>query len=392
MTSETATRNGRRVRRAAVAGSSVAAFLHDVCLPIAATRALLAAVGILSIAALPVSPWVPSAWLRLSGNPLVDAFSRWDSLHYIDIAANGYPATDPASAAFFPFYPVLVRATGALVGAAGVPELRVIGLIVSNAMLVAAVAALIALCRLDHDGSVVSRAVWYLLVFPTSLFLSAAYAESTFLALSIGAVLASRRDRWLLAGFLGALAALTRPYGFLVAVPIAMEAFGRWREGARPWRALLAVPMVAGGLVSYMAFLGVRYGDPLAFLHAESGWHRSIAPPWQAFINTLSGPITANGSHSAVDLVFAIATIAVVVAAWKLLRPSYALYLTALVLVPLSTGSLGSLSRFDVSFFPIFIVLAIAGRVRAFDRAYMVAAMGLGAVFMALFAQWYWVA
>ena len=71
--------------------------------------------------------------------------------------------------------------------------------------------------------------------------------------------------------------------------------------------------------------------------------------------------------------------------------PSYAAFLTVLVLVPLSSGSLTSLGRFDLVFFPVVLVLAKLGRRPGFDRAYTVVGLGLGAVFMALFAQWYWV-
>ena len=362
-------------------------------LPFIATRALLAFVGVLSIAALPISPWVTSAWTRPVAGPLFDAFSRWDGYRYLAIAANGYPASDPASAAFFPLYPLLARSLAALTGTAHGPGLEIAALVVSNVSLLAAVTALIALCRLEYGAGVASRASWYLLLFPTSFFLSAVYAESLFLALSLGAMLRARRDRWLLAGAMGGLAALTRPYGFVVAVPIAVEALVRRREGERSWRPIAGLAIVPLALGAYMAWLGWHYGDPLAFVHAQSGWQRSLSGPWEGFLRTLSGPLTMNKlPHSAVDLVAATLTLGLVAAGWKLLRPSYALFLTALVLLPLSTGSLGSLMRFDAGFFPIFMILALAGRSRAFDRVYVLLGAGVGAVFMALFAQWYWVA
>ncbi len=367
--------------------------LRDVALPFVVTRALLAFVGVLSIAALPISPWVSAAWTRPVAGPLFDAFSRWDGFRYLAIAANGYPASDPASAAFFPLYPVLVRSLAVLTGGAHGAGLEVAAVIVSNVALLGAVSALIALCRLDYGSSVASRASWYLLLFPTSFFLSAVYADSLFLALSLGAMLCARRDHWLLAGALGALATLTRPFGFVVALPIAVEAFLRWREGERSWRPIAGLALVPLALGGYMAWLGWHFGDPLAFVHAQEGWHRSLSGPWEGFFRTLSGPLTMNRlPHSAVDLVAAILTLGLVAAGWKLLRPSYALFLTALVLLPLSTGTLGSLMRFDASFFPIFVILALAGRSRAFDRVYVLLGAGVGAMLMALFAQWYWVA
>src|SRR4029079_9154843 len=88
-----------------------------------------------------------------------------------------------------------------------------------------------------------SRSVWYMLIFPTSFFLSAVYAESLFLVMALGAIYAARRERWLFAGLLGAGAALTRPFGVVVAVPLAVELLMQWRAEGRPrWLAFPAIP------------------------------------------------------------------------------------------------------------------------------------------------------
>src|ERR671929_547345 len=51
-----------------------------------------------------------------AGNALVAPFARWDSVWYLAIANDGYPAGDPRRAAFFPLYPLLLRAAKAVVG------------------------------------------------------------------------------------------------------------------------------------------------------------------------------------------------------------------------------------------------------------------------------------
>src|SRR4051812_48563791 len=50
-----------------------------------------------------------------AGNALVAPLARWDSVWYLAIANDGYPADDPRRAAFFPLYPLLVRAVNAVV-------------------------------------------------------------------------------------------------------------------------------------------------------------------------------------------------------------------------------------------------------------------------------------
>src|SRR6185436_18681127 len=49
------------------------------------------------------------------GNALAAPLARWDSVWYLAIANDGYPADDPRRTAFFPLYPLLVRAADALV-------------------------------------------------------------------------------------------------------------------------------------------------------------------------------------------------------------------------------------------------------------------------------------
>src|SRR5262249_2545280 len=138
--------------------------------------------------------------------------------------------------------------------------------------------------------AVARRTLLYLVAFPTSLFLAAAYTESLFLLLSIGAFLALRRHRWLLAGLLVAVATLTRQVGILLLVPLAVEMALNLRASRVPptrlgWRELLRM---AGGLASpalalvgFSFYLYARFGSPFASATAEAGaWDRRLSVPW----------------------------------------------------------------------------------------------------------------
>lgn len=362
--------------------------------PFVATRLPLLLAGVLSVAMLPVSRWIPSYWVIEGLDRAFDAFSRWDAWHYSRIAVSGYPADDPSRAAFFPLFPVLMRILGEAVGRSDRVGMFAAGVVVANLCLLLATMVLIALVRLDLDEGDAARAAWYLLAFPTSLFLSAGYSESLFLLLSVASLYACRRDGWLAAGVLGGLAALSRPIGIVIAVPLAVEAFLGWRAGRlRPWRPMVAVGLPGLFLLGWMAYLGMRLGDPLAFLHAQDGWHRELGPPWDTVIRFLDGRFSlATGYHSLTDLAFTLVAIVGVVLAWRWLRPSYSLYFAAMLLVPLMTGSLVSMPRFVLVMFPLYLVLAILGRRQAVHETLLVVGMGLGGVYMALYAQWYWVA
>ena len=143
---------------------------------------------------------------------LVTAWERFDGLWFLRIATKGYVSGD-GSAAFFPMYPLAIRAVSFLVG--GHPLAA--SLIVSNLAFLGALIVLYFLTSSELSKSAARKAVLYLSVFPTSFFFLAPYSESLFLLLSVGSFWAARRRKWPLAGALGALAAATRSLGILIA-------------------------------------------------------------------------------------------------------------------------------------------------------------------------------
>ena len=179
------------------------------------TRGLLLLIGLFAVAWIP--PFTEYArnnfqYHQASG-PAWDMWARWDAEWYLYIAEKGYineglPAHyQDATSGFLPLYPLLIRSLGVFLGN---PILA--GLLVSNASLLLFLWILVRLGREAGIGpDECQRASWYYLIFPASFFLSAAYAESLFLALTAGAFLMSHQKRWWVAGLLGCLAALCRP-------------------------------------------------------------------------------------------------------------------------------------------------------------------------------------
>lgn len=376
--------DGRLVRLAAV--------------PFLATRLPLLLAGVLSVAMLPVSRYVPDYWQIKGLDRAFDAFSRWDAWHYSRIAEAGYPTGDLSRAAFFPLFPTLVRVLAEVVGRTDRVGLLAMGVVVANVCLLLATMALIALARLDLDEADAARTAWYLLAFPVSLFLSAGYSESLFLVTTLGAVLACRNGHWLAAGTLGGLAALCRPVGVLIVLPLAVEAFLGWRAGRlgsfrAAWRPVLGVVLPCLALLGWMGYLWMQLGDPLAFLRAQDGWGRQLGAPWDTLVWFFDGKMAlATGDHSLTDLAFMLVGVVGLILAWRWLRLSYVVYFGALLLVPLMTGSLVSMPRFVLVMFPLYLVLAILARRPSVHETLLVVGMGLGGAYMALYAQWYWVA
>jgi hypothetical protein len=369
----------RRVRERSWSLASVAArpMIRDVVVPFVATRAALFAIALVTFR-LPLDPAID-----LSANHLLSALARWDGAWYLHIAESGYDYRfeDFSSVAFSPLLPLLMRGLGALLGG-GTTALLVAGAVIVNAALFAACVMLVKLTSLDFDRAIARRVPLYLLAFPTSFFLSAIYPESLFLALAVAAFYCGRTDRWLAAGLLGALCALARPHGVVIALPLAVEYLHQRSFDVRAVRAnvlALALPFVA--FAGWLGFQYAKFGDALAFVHAQLAWQRVPGAPWQAFTNYFFGG--ERGPWN--DLLFALLFIGLTVVVAYTQRPSYAVYAALYVLVPLSTGQLYSMMRFGLSIFPVFIALAWLGRFPLFDRAYVPAGLMIAGAFMTFF-------
>lgn len=354
-----------------------------VLIPYLATRLLTAGIALLAVALLPqATPCGGSC--HLSGNVLLDVASRWDAYSYLAIARDGYTTAQQANMAFLPLYPFLMRILGAPFGGTDDAYLAA-GVLISNGALVVAVVYLARLVAMDHDAQAGWRAALYLLVFPTSIFLSVVYPESLLLALSIGAVYHARRGEWLVAGALGVLAALTRAFiGAAVALPLAIEGFQRSE-------ARVGIASAIWAPVAFIAWLGVLWritGDPMALFTAEANWGVRPASPVQAFAD-LFDPKVYGFPYFVLALTLLVG--ALVVLSWRFVRPSLAAYASVVFLMSVGTSSLTSSPRYYLTIFPAFVVLAIVGH-PSLGRAYVALGTAVGALFTAMFALWYWVA
>lgn len=327
----------------------------------------------------------------------VEIFAAWDSGWYFDIARRGYywNPDGQSSIAFFPLYPMLIRAGAWPFG--GTEEALWISAIAVSA--IAYFLALVALHRLTErwsgDRETARRTVLYLAIFPFALFFTRVYAESIFLLTSIMAVSRAVDQRWWRAGMWGALATLSRPNGILIAIPLALLAL-RDRPAlpalARRSAALSLLPLALAG---FCAFAFSLSGDPLAWLHAQSKWGYSLGhPPWQLLLSLLGRVL----KHGAYDYFFvspmapfrlfhglaAFMVLALTPAVFKRLGPAMGAYVLVSLLVPLSGNALEGIGRYTAVLFPVFMVLGGLRSQRLHEALLIVAAL-LRSLFVVLF-------
>ncbi|MDQ4143955.1 MAG: hypothetical protein M3198_09475 [Actinomycetota bacterium] len=327
------------------------------------------------------------------------SFERWDALWFLRIAEEGY-SEDDGSAAFFPLYPMTVRALSSAIG--GHPLAAAI--IISNAAFLAALMVVYLLSLLEHDETVAKRTVLYMSVWPTAFFFLAPYSESLFLLLAAGSVLCARRGKWLAAAALGALAAATRSIGVMLAVVLAIEALSQWRErqDRDAWSLLRPVAisgLVGVGTLAYLAYWKAFDGDWFAPVGEQANWQRVFSFPLVTIRNGTEAAfafIGANGGGYAL-LDWVVVVVALIAAGWVALRarPAYGFYAWASLLLPLAfifeARPFMSVPRFTVVIWPLFWALARFGqRYNAHAAIVACSAVGLG-LFTTLFVNWYWI-
>ena len=324
-----------------------------------------------------------------SSDALLAVWGRWDAVHYLDIATQGYAGTDMA---FFPLFPALIALVGGVLG-----NHLIAGLLISNGCFFFGLLYLYKLIEHEFDRTVARRAIFYVSIFPSAIFFSAVYTESLFFFLTVASFYYMRERKWLLAGIFGGLAAASRVEGVLLVVPYALEWFASHKRLDRSAIvSALQSALIPAGLFIYMAYLWVLNGDPLYFSHVQAHWNRHFAPPWVSFINafakiahTVSAQTVAN---QLLEISFTVLMLAVLAFGWNRLRPSYIAYMGLSILVPMSTSSLMSMPRFALVLFPMFAILALWGKRPWVNNLIVALFLPMLGLFTVLFADWYWVA
>ena len=292
-----------------------------------------------------------------------DVIHIWDGGWWMSTTLHGYPHAVPmvdghageSTIAFFPLFPLLARG---VMNVTGLPLLGSL-LVVTTVFGGLTAVGLWYLTRRILDADTADRTVALFCFFPGSFIFSLVYAEPVMLALAVGCLLFLLQRRWLLAGVLAAMATASRPNAAVLIVCCAWEAgFAVMRR--REWRALIAPALAPVGIVSFFVFLRVRTGSLRAWFDVEKGgWNERIEPTalWH-YIQTFA----RNGFAEWNIPVPLAGAVLILIGAVLLVRarvpPVLLVYTAGIVILTLSSKTLGARPRFVLTAFPLFIGLA----------------------------------
>jgi hypothetical protein len=331
-------------------------------------------------------PWPP---LPPAGDVL-HTLGRWDGAWYVSLARDGYPGrTDfagaPAAAAFFPLYPLGIRALAAIAPlsplAAGVVLSVVVGAVAS--VLVWRLGAAV-----GTDAATADRMTALVCFFPGALVFSMAYAEALLVAGAAGSLLALVRRRWVLAGIIAGVTTASRPNAVALVAACAWAAAVAVRT-RREWRALVAPLLATVGVLAWFAWVWRRTGQADAWFVAQrEGWNERFdfgtSIPSRIH-DVVTEPVVRFQHLHDVNNLIAVAGLAFLVVAGVALwhwRPPGALVVYSLVAAALAVGShtIGARPRLVLAAFPLVMAVGHEARGAAYYTVLGVSA-GLTAAF-----------
>jgi len=322
---------------------------------------------------------------------LIGVWQRWDAIHYIRIAQNGYISSDVS--AFFPLYPVLGRLLSTLMN----NQILIALLVISNLSLIFAFVLLYQFVENEFSPAVAKRTLVFLAVFPTSFFFLAPYPHSLSLLLVLITYLAAHQSRWGLAFLAGLLAGLTHSTVLPLVLALGFESYAHWRETNSANKGLLLVTPLgpAIGASVFIVWRMVVGLPPLAAM-LEEYWGRIMQAPWK----TLMEAVQLYLAHKLLITTWiniALILIVIIIAIWgmKFFSPSLNIYMFSSIIYLLLFTTIkepfGSLGRYILLMFPFFIGLSVWAK--TFRRRILSFSLGVFTqlILLSAFTLWLWV-
>ena len=322
--------------------------------------------------------------------------ANFDGGHYLAINRFGYGLKQQS---FFPTYPNLIKNISSFTDEKDL----IVGVGISSTSFLLALLFFYKLIMVDYDKKIAKRALLFWIIFPTSFFFGCVYTESLFMFFVLASFYFARKNKWLLAGILGALASSTRPVGIFLFPALLYE----WWEQAKirnskfEIRNLILILIVPLGLLSYMRYLQINFSDPMMFIHNQKffGAERTGGQIillyqvfWRYFKMILTTRFDILYFTVWLELATAVGFIYLLVEAFrKKIRTSYLIFSLMAFITPTLTGTFSSLPRYVLTLFPCFILLGMLKQKQI--RVGIILFFTLLAILCtALFFNGYWIA
>jgi diacylglycerol kinase len=189
-------------------------------------------------------------------------FFNWDGQQYLHLARHGYPDTLSAQHAFYPLFPITIRALS-------------FGNCITGTFLATTLLGYVfCLLLYCYSGSV--RTVVLTLCFPTAFFLNAAYTEGLFMVGLFGMLFLWERHLWWCI-LPAALLPLIRGQSYFVLAALLPLLLIEWWQKKEYRYTAATICAILGGIGALQLFYWKTTGDPFAYQSAQSFFFTSAS-------------------------------------------------------------------------------------------------------------------
>lgn len=325
---------------------------------------------------------------------------KFDSYWYERIAETGYDRVSiktphpPANWVFFPLYPLTVAWFAKLTTLSTL----VSGIVLSHFYLWIAL-FLIYLIGLERGLSdrEAKTVLFFIVMFPSSVYYSLMYTESLFLMLSAATIYLAMRKHFAVALLVAGLSTVTRVPGIanLLYAGGSLLLYKGFHYKKRDLRYLLVAGLSLLPLLAYFGYMKKLTGDFLAPIHEQENWARESSIPFANVINYLDNPyfiLNGGWDNGFISFVLSAFILLVFVSAFFLVvkkvrsNPEtllFFLYGAMLIVIPFSSSEhyLTSVVRYMMVSLPLYFYLQmLTKRHELFGKT----AIGIFAVFQAV--------
>lgn len=342
--------------------------------------------------------------------PFMNQQVAWDSMYYLSIATVGYK--DPAvygctvngqefsqNNAFMPLYPYLIWLLTfplKIFQLSPIATAALAGIIISALGALGGALALHSLAweKFGEQGAL--RTAFYLLVFPTGMFLAQVYTEGLFVGLAFGSLAFLARKKVLPAAILAMLATLTRAVGVALAVPIGLYAIQSLIEDKQLTRRVIGNFLLA---FACLAVYGVWYYSEWGYafrLVQETCFNRysfnldKSLEGWRYAWRDMFRKYPQMKAYYMLE--FGGLALGVIACLFMLRSYPYETFFSlAVILISVTSGVPRGMHRYILTAPVVFLFLGKLGKNDAFDRIWTILSLLLLGVLSILFAADFWV-
>jgi len=235
----------------------------------------------------------------------------------------------------------------------------------------------------------------------TAFFFGAVYTESLFLLLAVLSIYLARKEKYILSGFFASLASATRILGILLFAVLLIEVVKN-RLNITSFRkkisAISGILIAPTGMLSYMYFLQMKFGDALYFLNAQPffGAERSSLPiitlPQVVYRYVkifLTTHFSISYFISISEFLFTLVPLCFILLNYKKIRFSYFVFMVGALIIPTLTGTFSSMPRYSlVAFLALPLVAKFKNKNYILTSVFFVL---LQIIYVTLFVRGIWV-